>query len=65
AREAHLRYYGHVVRRGEEGPIRRAKNMPVIERRSVGRERIRWMDVVGRDMVEGGLEEGDARDSNK
>ncbi|KAK7076637.1 hypothetical protein SK128_025610, partial [Halocaridina rubra] len=61
AREARLRHYGHVVRRREEEPIRRAKNMPVIGRRSVERQRIRWMDVVGRDVVEAELEEGDAR----
>ncbi|KAK7085933.1 hypothetical protein SK128_008851, partial [Halocaridina rubra] len=64
ARESRLRYFGHVVRRGEKEPIRRAKNMPVIGRRSVGCQHIRWMDVVGKDIVEVGLEEGDARDRN-
>ncbi|KAK7067504.1 hypothetical protein SK128_022937 [Halocaridina rubra] len=40
--------------------------MPREGKRSVkmGRQWIRWMDVVGRDMVEVGLEEGDARDRN-
>ena len=65
AREARLRYYGHVMRREDEEPIRRAKEMPVIGRRSVGRQRIRWMDVVRRDMGEVGLEEEDTRDRNK
>ena len=65
AREARLRYYGHVMRREEEEPISRAKSMPVIGRRSVGRQRIRWMDVIKRDMVEVGLEEGDARDRKR
>ena len=65
AREARLRYYGHVARREEEEPIRRAKDMPVIGRRSVGRQRIRWRDVIRRDMGEVGLEERDARDRKK
>ena len=65
AREARLRYYGHIIRREEEEPIRRAKDMPVIGRRSVGRQRIRWMDVVNRDMGEVGLEVEDARDRKK
>ena len=65
AREARLRYYGHVMRREDEEPTKRAKEMPVIGRRSVGRQRIRWMDVVKRDMGEVGLEEEDTRDRNK
>ena len=64
AREARLRYYGHIIRREEEEPIRRAKDMPVIGR-SVGRQRIRWMDVVNRDMGEVGLEVEDARDRKR
>ena len=65
AREARLRYYGHVVRREEEEPVKRAMGMPVVGRRSVGRQRIRWTDVIRRDMGEVGLEEGDARDRKK
>ncbi|XP_066962289.1 uncharacterized protein [Macrobrachium rosenbergii] len=65
AREAHLRYCGHVIRREEVEPIKRAKNMPVMGRRSVDRERIRWMDVVRRDMSEVGLGEEDARNRNR
>ena len=64
AREARLRYYGHVMRREEEEPVKRAKNMPVMGRRSVGRQRIRWMDVVKRDMDEMGLGEEDAENRN-
>ena len=65
AREARLRYYGHVVRREEEEPVKRAMDMPVVGRRSVGRQRIRWTDVIRRDMGEVGLEERDARDRKK
>ena len=65
AREARLRYFGHVMRREEEDPTKRAKDMPVRGRRSVGRQRIRWIDVVRRDMSEVGLEEEDVWDRNK
>ena len=37
-------------RREENDQTKRAKDMPVKGRRSVGRQRIRWMDVVGRDL---------------
>ena len=65
AREARLRYYGHVVRREEEEPIKKVQSMPIPGRRKVGRQRIRWMDVVRRDMREVGLGEGDAGDRNR
>ena len=51
-REARLRYLGHVMRRDEVEPIKKVKNMPVVGRRSVGRQRIRWRDIVRRDMGE-------------
>ena len=41
AREARLRYYGHICRRDEDEPVKRAMMMPVRGRRSVGRQRIR------------------------
>ena len=65
AREARLRYFGHVTRRDEEDPIRRVKDMPVRGRRNVGRQRVRWMDVVKRDMSELELREEDAWDRNR
>ncbi|XP_066974234.1 uncharacterized protein [Macrobrachium rosenbergii] len=65
AKEDRLRYYGHVIRREEVEPIKRAKNMPVMGRRSVGRQRIRWMDVVRRDMGEVGWREEDSMNRNR
>jgi len=50
AREARLRYFGHVKRGAEEGPVRRAMEMEVRGRRSVGRQRKRWKDTVKEDM---------------
>ena len=44
AMEARLRYYGHVMRREEEEPIKRAKDMAVRGRRRVGRQGLDgWM----------------------
>ncbi|XP_069985587.1 uncharacterized protein [Penaeus vannamei] len=50
AREARLRYFGHVKRGAEEGPVRRAMEMEVRGRRSVRRQRKRWKDTVKEDM---------------
>ncbi|XP_027222341.1 uncharacterized protein [Penaeus vannamei] len=46
AREARLRYIGHVKRGAEEDPVRRAMEMEMRGRRSVGRQRKRWKDTV-------------------
>ena len=50
ARESRLRWYGHVARRDEDSWIRKAHDMGIEGRRSRGRQKIRWRDVVGRDM---------------
>ena len=65
AREVRLRYFGHVTRREENEQTKRAKDMPVRGRRSVGRQRIRWMGVVRRDLGDLGLREVDVLDRNK
>ena len=62
AREARLRYFGHVKRREEDHPVREVMDMAVTGRRSVGRQRIRWRDVVRRDMEDLDLREDDAFD---
>ena len=65
AREARLRYYGHVIRRDDDEPVKKAMMMPVRGRRSVGRQRIRWSDVVSRDMNKAGVQDDDAMDRNR
>lgn len=65
AREARLRYLGHVNRREDYEPVKKAMMMQVTGRRSVGRQRIRWRDVVGRDMNNLGIQEEDAMDRNR
>ena len=62
--ESRMRWYGHVVRRDENNLIRKAKDMAVEGRRSRGRQRIRWTDVVERDMKGMGLEQAEALDRN-
>ena len=62
AREARLRYYGHVRRREEDHPVREVMDMAVRGRRSVGRQRIRWRDVLRRDMEALDLRDEDALD---
>ena len=64
-REVRLRYFGHVTRREENEQTKRTKDMPVRRRRSVGRQRIRSMDVVRTDLGDLGLREVDVLDRNK
>ena len=54
-----------MTRREENEQTKRAKDMQVRGRRSVGRQRIRWMDIVRRDLGDLGLREVDVLDRNK
>ena len=65
AREARLRYFGHVKRREDDEPVKKAMLMPVTGRRSVGRQRVRWRDVLKRDMNELECREEDAMDRSR
>ena len=65
AREARLRYFGHVKRREEDEPVKKAMRVEVRGRRSVGRQRIRWRDVTRSDMNKLGVQEDDAMDRNR
>ena len=65
AREARLRYFGHVRRRDDDEPVKKVMLMPVPGRRSVGRQRIRWKDVIKRDMSKLGIHEADARERRR
>ena len=62
AREARLRWYGHVTRMADDNPVKTAWERPVEGRRSRGRQRIRWRDGIERDMRQLNLVEGDATD---
>ena len=65
AREARLRYFGHVIRKEEDEPVKKAMMAEVRGRRSVGRQRIRWRDVIRSDINKLGVQEEDAIDRKK
>ena len=62
AREARLRWFGHIQRMDGEVPVRRAWKEPIRGRRSVGRQRIKWKDIVERNIREKGLHVENTRD---
>ena len=53
------------MRRDHQHPVRRAYGEPVRGRRSVGRQRLRWKDVIRKDMEAKGLREEDAANRNR
>ena len=54
-RTTRLRWAGHVERSEEEGILKRARNEKIPGRRARGRPKLRWSDVVERDMEKRGL----------
>ena len=61
-REARMRWFGHIMRREEEDPVKVAWRHPIEGRRTVGRQRIRWRDIVERDLRLLNLREEEAQD---
>ena len=61
-REARMRWFGHIMRREEEDPVKAAWRHPTEGRRTVGRQRIRWRDIVERDLRLLNLREEEAQD---
>ena len=51
-REARLRYLGHVKRKIEEDVVMRTWKMEVGGHRKIERSKMRWMDVIRKDMKE-------------
>ena len=49
ARETRLRYFGHIKRRKEEEPMKKVMMTEVKGKRNVGRPRLGWRDVKGRE----------------
>ena len=60
ARESRLRWFGHVCRREEENHVKKAMMEKVKGKRSRGRQRLRWKDVIERDMRELNVRQADA-----
>ena len=64
-KRARLQWFGHVARREEENPVKRAWRTPVVGRRTRGRQKMRWMDRVLRDLESMKISEEDAYDRRK
>ena len=60
-REGRLRWYGHVMRRGQEY-IKKMMEMELPGKRRRGRSKRRFLDVVKEDMKEVGVKEMDIKD---
>ena len=64
-RDARMRWFGHVVKRYEMLLARSAWDENVTGRRSKGRQKLRWRDVLKKDMGTKGVREQDAKDRGK
>ncbi|VDO84771.1 unnamed protein product [Heligmosomoides polygyrus] len=61
-REQRLRWYGHVLRRPQDHPIRLALDFETPGKRLRGAPRKRWKDVIKKDLAEIGAAPDDALD---
>ena len=52
------------MRREPENGVRRAYETPVKGKRSRGRQKLRWRDVIARDMKQNKIEDGAWKDRN-
>jgi len=64
-KEIRLRWYGHVMRREKSVAIKKVWKEPIVGKRSQGRQRIRWDDVIRKDMKERRLTTKDTKDRTK
>jgi len=60
--QARLRWYGHVMRRGEEMVVRTALRLEPAGRRPCGRHKKRWLDRINEDLRIVNLQPDDALD---
>ena len=65
ARQARLRWNGHILRMAQENNVKQPMKMEVGGTRTKGRPRMGWMDNIRHDMDKCGLEEGDTQDMSK
>ena len=64
-RSVRLRWYGHVMRKGDEDWVKKCMEYRVEGRRSVGRPRIAWLESVEADMAELEIDKEDVHDREK
>ncbi len=60
-KESRLRWYGHVKRSGDDSFLKNIMDAEVRGRRSQGRQRKRWIDLVRQDMKTVGIKDEDAQ----
>ena len=60
-----MRWYRHVVRKGERDVVRRAMDCPVMGKRNRGRQRRRWRDGVETRLKEWGVRREDTLDRKR
>ena len=65
AKEGRLRWLGHVMRREPESGASRAYETPVKGKRSGGRQKLRWRDLVQRDVRQNRIVDGTWKDRNQ
>ena len=61
-RRSRLRWYGHVLRRTEDGGTREVLEVVVPGKVGKGQPKLSWQEEVEKDMARAGLRRGDARD---
>ena len=61
-RQNRLRWFGNIIRRDEEGEIKKVFELKIEGRRKRGRPVKRWIDVVEEDMKKRGVVQQDAGD---
>ena len=64
-RSARLRWYGHVMRKGDEDWVKKCMQYRVEDRRPVGRPRRTWLESVEADMTEPEIDREDVHDRKK
>ncbi|PIO65553.1 hypothetical protein TELCIR_12769 [Teladorsagia circumcincta] len=64
-REQRLRWYGHVLRRPQDHPIRTATDFEAQGKRPRGAPKKRWRDVIKKDLTEGRVTAEDALDRTR
>ena len=64
-REARMRWYGHVMRKEDDNCIKRIMNAEVYGRRSRGRQKKRWRDMIQEDLKTLKLKKEDAANRDK
>ena len=64
-RSGRLRWYGHVMRKGDEDWVKKCMEYRVEGRRPVGRPRKTWLESVEVDMAEPEIDKEDVHDRSK